>query len=409
MFEDSLFRNSLYLMLATAVMAGFGFFFWLITARLYTTENIGLATTLISVMSLIATFSLIGFDAAFVRFLPTATDRNRKINTGLILVGTTALILSTLFVLSIHLISPRLSFVQDHPLYGVVFVIACVMNGLNVLTDSVFLANRQAKFTLIINTIFSLVKMLIPFAFLSWGAIGIFTAAAVAQAVGLILSLGAMAYWFEYVPDFAFDSSVVGSIWKYSAANYFAGILGLLPATFLPIMITNDLGPRVAAYFYISMMIGNLLYVIPYSTARSMFAESSHDEHALREHLKRAIITMTLILVPAILVILIGAHLILSVFGTEYSIESASFLRIIALTGIPVAAYTTFCSLFRITKDLKSLLFANIVYSVSILVFAALLMSFGLSGVGAAWILGNICAALAGYFLFLRGRSRTHI
>lgn len=44
-------------MLSTAVQAFFGFFFWVINARLFTTEEVGIATTLISVMALIGTFS----------------------------------------------------------------------------------------------------------------------------------------------------------------------------------------------------------------------------------------------------------------------------------------------------------------------------------------------------------------
>ena len=72
LFKNTLFRNSFYLMLATAVMAGFGFFFWLIVARMFSTANIGLATTLISVMNMIAMLSLVGFDVTFVRFLPNS-------------------------------------------------------------------------------------------------------------------------------------------------------------------------------------------------------------------------------------------------------------------------------------------------------------------------------------------------
>ena len=40
--NDSLYRNSIYLILSTAVMGGFGFIFWIIAARLFTLEQIGL-------------------------------------------------------------------------------------------------------------------------------------------------------------------------------------------------------------------------------------------------------------------------------------------------------------------------------------------------------------------------------
>src|SRR6185437_4704409 len=59
--SDSLFRNSMYLMLSTAIQALFGFFFWIINARLFTATEVGLATTIISIGTLITSLSLLGF------------------------------------------------------------------------------------------------------------------------------------------------------------------------------------------------------------------------------------------------------------------------------------------------------------------------------------------------------------
>ena len=45
---DHLVRNSLFTMLAAGSMGGFGFLFWLVCAHLFTSAQIGVATTLIS-------------------------------------------------------------------------------------------------------------------------------------------------------------------------------------------------------------------------------------------------------------------------------------------------------------------------------------------------------------------------
>jgi len=58
--KDSLYRNSIYLMTSTLIMAVLGFVFWMVNARLFTTEQVGLATTIISVMGLITGFSVLG-------------------------------------------------------------------------------------------------------------------------------------------------------------------------------------------------------------------------------------------------------------------------------------------------------------------------------------------------------------
>jgi len=48
MLSDPLYRNSLFMAFTSVFNAGCGFFFWMIAARLYTVEQVGLATALIS-------------------------------------------------------------------------------------------------------------------------------------------------------------------------------------------------------------------------------------------------------------------------------------------------------------------------------------------------------------------------
>jgi O-antigen/teichoic acid export membrane protein len=70
-------------MLSTEVMAVFGFFFWIINARLYSAEQVGIGITLISISSitLISSFSILGLGNGLIRYLPTSERKNKKINT----------------------------------------------------------------------------------------------------------------------------------------------------------------------------------------------------------------------------------------------------------------------------------------------------------------------------------------
>jgi len=79
--NDSPYRNSIYLMLSTGVMAVFGFFFWIINVRLYSAEQVGIGTTFISIMTLISSFSILGLGSELIRYLPTSERKNKKINT----------------------------------------------------------------------------------------------------------------------------------------------------------------------------------------------------------------------------------------------------------------------------------------------------------------------------------------
>src|SRR5690242_5878766 len=89
--QDSLFRNSVFLIASTAIMSVLGFGFWLFVAHLYTPEEVGAASALIAVATLLGNISLLGLDASLVRFLPTSKSQSRDINSAIIAVGSVAL------------------------------------------------------------------------------------------------------------------------------------------------------------------------------------------------------------------------------------------------------------------------------------------------------------------------------
>ncbi len=402
---DVLFRNSLCLMLATAVMAGFGFFFWLINARLYGAADIGVATTLIAIMNLIATLSLAGFDMAFVRFLPTSETRNQKLNTGFLVVSVTALLLASGFIALVHLISPSLTFVRQSPLYSAAFVLFAILMALNIITDSVFLAYRKAEYTLAINTIFSFAKMMFPLFFVSLGATGIYLAAALAQVIGFTLSMAALIRHMGYRPQLRLDGRVIKLVAKYCAGNYFAGAFNLIPVTYLPILITNRLGPASSAYFYVVMMIGNMLYTVAWATTRSLFAEGSHDQTELKRHIRKAIGIMAPALAAAAAFLLLFGEWLLRMFGKNYGTGGIRFLDLITLACVPVAIVSFYTALFRISKNLKALVITNVVYAAALIGFANAFLRFGLAGIGFAWIVGNAITALCGLILYVLSRK----
>ncbi|MDE1924557.1 MAG: lipopolysaccharide biosynthesis protein [Patescibacteria group bacterium] len=398
--KDSLLRNSVYLMLATGVLAGFGFFFWLIVAKTFSTADIGVATALVSAMNLIAYLSLMGFNVAFVRFTPSAQDKNGNLNTGLLVATAAAIVFSIAFILIAPHISMHLSLI-GYPLFAAGFVLFCIATTLNLLTDSVFIANREARYILFINTAYSAAKIGLPLLFLSAGAFGIVTAAALAQALGLGLSILAMMHLFAYRPHLTLKSSVLGQVWRYCASNYVASIFSLLPATVMPLMVIGALGPEPAAYFYIAMMIGNLLYVIPWSITRALFAEGSHDEVTLLQNAKKAMFIIGALLTPAILFLALFGSFILSIFGRGYA-QGNSLLLLLALAGFAVAVMAIANAIFLVTKQSREVVVLNVTFAIATIALVYALLPLGLYGVGVGWLVGNAIAALAGYLLFRR-------
>jgi len=387
--NDSLYRNSIYLMLSTGVMAVFGFFFWIINARLYSAEQVGIGTTLISVITLISSFSLLGLGNSLIKYLPTSDKKNKKINTSFMLVGLTSIFISIFFLVFLKTFSPRLLFVRESIIFSLLFILFTVFFSLNIISENVFIAYRSSKFVLIKNTISSIVKLILPIFLVALGAYGIVVSMGIAMAVAFLVSLVFLILRFNYSPKPIIDRIVVKIMTKFSLGNYIAGFIGGLPAMVLPILITNSIGAKFSAYFYLDMMIANLLYIIPMATSQSLFAEGSYSERELKVQLKKAIKIISLILIPAILVTFLFGKYILLAFGKEYSSEGVIFLQILAISGIFLSINYIGNSIFYIKHRIKLVILVNLLGASIILSLSIMLIHQNLLGIGVGWMLGQ--------------------
>ncbi|HZK41197.1 MAG TPA: oligosaccharide flippase family protein [Atribacterota bacterium] len=399
--NDSLYRNSIYLMLSTGVMAVFGFFFWIINARLYSAEQVGIGTTLISIMTLISSFSLLGLGNSLIKYLPTSDKKNEKINTSFTLVGLTSIFISIFFLVFLKTFSPRLLFVRENIIFSLLFILFIVFTSLNAISENVFIAYRSSKFVLIKNTISSIVKLILPIFLVALGAYGIVVSMGIAIAIAFLVSLVFLILRFNYSPKPIIDRIVVKRMTKFSLGNYVAGFIGGLPAMVLPILITNSIGAKFSAYFYMDMMIANLLYIIPSATSQALFAEGSYSEIELKVHLKKAIKIISIIIIPAIIVTFLFGKYILLAFGKEYSSEGVIFLQILAISGIFISINCIGNSIFYIKHRIKLIILVNFIGASIILSLSIIFIHNNLLGIGVGWMLGQGIISVI-YLLFIK-------
>ncbi|MBA3788854.1 oligosaccharide flippase family protein [Patescibacteria group bacterium] len=409
LYADTLFRNSFYLMLNTVVMAGLGFGFWLISAHLFSPSDIGIASGLISAMALISYVSLLGFNNTFVRVLPTSTNRSTEINTGLLLSLLVAVVVAIGYLIAIPHIAPRLDLVNKNLFYSLGFIALAVFATMNMLTDSIFIALRAAKYNLLIDGgITSGIKMLLPFVFVSLGAYGVFASAGVAAGFGMIASIIFLIYKFEYRPRLHIHRQTVRSIFHYSFASYLANLLNIAPTLVLPLLIINRLGPAPAGYYYLAFMMANLLYAVAYSISQSLFAEGSYGDISLEKLARRSVVILGVIMIPAALILGAAGPFILQIFGKSYGVEASPVLITLSLAAPAVAAYSIGNVLLRLRNKIYSIIAVNVVYFAGISGFAILWVGKGLTWIGFAWIIGNVLAALLSFILFYADeQSRT--
>ena len=398
-------KNSLYLLVGSLATAAFGFVFWIIAARLFDAPTVGVATVLISLSTLISLLSLAGFDSSFVRFLPKSRRKNEYINSGIIVSSLLSIVLSGIFLAFTYLTTPDLRDIVGDPLIILLFTFLTIASSLNLLTNSIFLAFREARYIVIINMIFNIVKVILPFAFIAYGAVGIFTAAGVAQAVGLLVSFYYMRKQYNYRPNFHLDTAALRQTFSYTFGVYIGSVLNLLPPTLLPLIITQQIGSASTAYYYMAFNIVTIIFTVAYSAMQSAFAESSHDESALRSNVLRGVRSSMIFTIPAIVMSLLLGGYVLSVFGYEYAQAATPLLWVMSISAIIVTLYSALGAVLKIAHDTRSFIVTNIVYASVIIGGSYLLMpAYGLLGIGYAWTAGNILAVIVGVLCHLRFR-----
>jgi O-antigen/teichoic acid export membrane protein len=148
LYTDPLYRNSLALMLNSAIGAFFGLLFWIVAARTMPAKEIGLATAAISAATLIVGLSKLGLDAGLVRYLPESKNKNGLYSTIVMVTLVLALVLTAVFMLGINIFSPALSFIRDGWFLPVFFAYTAVTSIYSV-QNLAFISIRRADLSLI--------------------------------------------------------------------------------------------------------------------------------------------------------------------------------------------------------------------------------------------------------------------
>ncbi len=389
-------QNSLFLMASAGLTAGIGFVFWALVAHLYTAERIGLATSLLSAISLISYLSLFGFNATLIRFPAPAEARNSQISLALAAVTVTSCLLGAGYLAGLGIFGPQLEFIRNSPAWAVAFVAICAFAAVNLLTDSVFIGARIPQYnTLVDGVIQSLAKLAMPVFLVALGAVGIVAATGVGYAVAVAASFVFMYRKVGFRLDFRTRGTRLREQAKYSATSYTSALLNLFPLLVLPSIVLRALGPAQAAYYFLAYQIATLLTAISHAIGDNLFAEGAHDPAKTADLLRRAAKIMTAVMVPAALAITALRVPVLSLFGSQYVAHAQGVLTILSLGSIAVAFNTWASNALRIVGRMRQLVISNVIYTVLIVGFAAAFSSRGLDWIGYAWVLGNFASGLA--------------
>jgi O-antigen/teichoic acid export membrane protein len=390
--KDPLYQNSFYLLANNVIASAIAFFFWIAAARLYTTEEIGIATALISASAFILMLSRLGFDFSIIRFFPTR-DKSDVFNTTIVVTSLVSFVLGIIFIVEIDFFSPNLSLLKNY-IYALVFLIYLFLTSVTTYTGQAFLAMRKGNYYFIQNLVINS-RIILIFIFVSMGAIGIYNSFWVATFFSLGIALFLLKS--ELKLTFSFKKVFFKESLKFSTGNYIASLFSSTPALILPILVLNILGANQAAYYYIAYAIVSIIFMVPNAVSTSLFVEGSHGE-SLKKSVVKSYAMIFALLIPMILITFFFGQYILSFLGESY-LESLELLKIFALSSFFVAIVYVYISVKRVLMDIKSLMLVSIITCILTLSLSPLLMlKFGIIGIGYAWIVsyGGIALILVG-------------
>ena len=399
LFYIPLYSNALYLMVANAANALFGFAFWIIVARFYPPEDVGLASAAISAVSLLAALANLGLGYGLIRFLYySGKNANNMINSCFTIGGLTSVVVALIFILGLDFWSPALVFIRQNPVYLIAFVFFTIALTLSLLTEQTFVAERRAGFVLAKNLIFNLLRLPLPILLaVFFHSFGIFASWGISLGVAFLVSVPLFLPRVQsgYRPFFAINREAVNDILHFSFANYTGNLFWAAPVFILPIMVVNLLGAELNAYFYIAWAIGGTLTMLPTVTSISLFAEGSYDEEKLGLNIWRSLKMVFVILTPIVILVLAFADKLLLLFGSSYSENATTLLRLLSIAALPLAINVVYLGIKRVERKLKVI--------VGLTVFAAavtlglsfyLLPLIGVNGAGIAWLTSQGVIAL---------------
>jgi O-antigen/teichoic acid export membrane protein len=412
-FKIPLYSNAIYLMLANISNALFGFVFWMVAARFYSADDVGLASAVLSAASLLAMLSGLGFGYGLIRFLEASKNPINLINSSFSIGGLVSVMAALIFILGIGFWSPALTIIRTNIIYLVVFVLFVPASTLSSLTDQSFIARRRASFVFTRSLMFNILRLtllvllttLLHSIFIH--LFGIFGSWAFSIFFALLFGISLLLPRVQsgYHLFFTIDRKAVSEVLHFSFTNYLCDLFGSIPSLVLPILVVNLLGTENNAYFFVAWAMSATLTMIPSAISTSFLAEGSHDEARLEQNIWSSLKMVSLILTPAVILVWVFADKILLLYGRLYVQNSATLLRLLAASTFPLTINSLYFSLKKVEKRLKSVIILTSLSSVVTLGLSYLLLpGSGITGVGIAWLISQCGIALIIIAFWLKKR-----
>lgn len=341
-------------MVGTAIVTALlGAAFWVVAARQFSQQAVGIASAAVSAVTLLGFLATVGLGTLLMGELPRR-DRDRRglINAALIVSAGFGLVFGICFALVAPSISSNLAPLRESPAAVLVFAAGTALTAAALVLDQCLIGLLRGSLQLTRNIVFSFVKL-----------VGLFVVAGVASAsssvwiytvwaIGIALSFAVLVRFYAPDPADPLRPSM-GKLhaMRASAATHHAFNLALrIPDLVLPIIVITILSASANASFYVAWMIASLVFAIPLSLSTVLYAVGSGESSGLDQRFRFSLRASVAFGVVANLVLWVLARPLLQAFGAEYAREGVAALHILALGVFPEIVRTHYVTAHRIER-----------------------------------------------------------
>lgn len=394
-----LFRNGYALVFSSAATSALGLVYWILAARYYPAEAVGLNAAALSAMMFLASLSQLNLMNALNRFVPTAGPTTaRLVGSAYVISAGAAVVTSLVFVLGLQIWTPSLEAFMSGA--GGWFIIATVAWCIFTLQDSALTGLRQATWVPIENLVFAIGKLIV--------LVGLATAlpnyGVLASWIMPLLAISLPLNWLIFrrlIPRHVQATVQVanpigrGQIARYVAGDYVSSLVWLATVNLMPLVVVEQIGATANAYFYLSWTMAYVLYLISRNMGMSLIAEAALEPARLYAYSYRVLIQTARLLVPIVAALIIGAPLILQLFGSNYAADSTTLLRLLSLSALPQMVIALYLSMARVQRRMLAIVIVQMALCALVIGLSVWLLDrYGLDGLGWAWLIGQTLVAV---------------
>jgi O-antigen/teichoic acid export membrane protein len=407
--DVAVFGSSIGLIAGRVASMGLGFLAWLVAARLFVPEEVGLASGAVAAMMLCVQLALFGIGSAVIKLYPGERHApSDLLNSSLSSVLISAFIMGLAFLVLARGLFSELNAIAAAPALAAIFVAMTVFGTVNVFMDYLSVAQRRGAQVLVRNVSFGLVTIAMPLVLFgmfpgagttlilsAWAAAGL-----VACTIGTWQLLRAMP---EYRWRLQLNVRRVRGLVAVGLPNWALTMTERGPALLLPVLVTEMISPATNAFWYAAWMMAWVVMIIPISVGQTLFAEASREPERTAAATRHGLATSMALGSAAALGMMLLARVALGLLGSAYADAGEWALRVLVVSVIPFSLTQAYYALCRARGMLGEAIAAGGVFGLGAVVASiAAGVAGGLTLMAVGWL---AVQGIAGLWALLRLRS----